>query len=366
MAEKGVNTGKNESLKAIGMVLKPFLIYYIINFITAVILTFLVTTIIQETGGVWAGPFMEQEATVNAVIGGLAMMSGILPLFSAFRKELHENNRRNNNNNNRWNDNNDSRWNNNPENNNRKNSNEQKNITCNPDDPQLKRDGSAAILKKVFITIALAFTSSIAVNILFIILHLTENSEAYGQVAERQYGVIFPIGLFLYGIVSPLAEEVVFRGIIYNRLKKFFTEYSYGKPSYGKSSYGESSYGKPAYGKSSYGKPSFGEDFFQAAAPIVLSALLFGMYHGNIVQMLYGFLMGILIAYTYEKCGRFLYAFLFHAVANAAVYVITGSPVLYERFITPCNGIILAAISGVLLLFLKGGCTFRRSEKFKH
>lgn len=305
MAERGVNTGKNESLKAIEMVLKPFLIYYMINFVTAVILTFLVTTVIRETGGVWRGLFVEQEATVNAVIGGVSMLSGILPLFSAFRKEIYENNKCNENGNNTRNNN-----------------------------------------RRFFTAIALAFTSSIAINILFIALHLTENSEAYGRVAEHQYGVIFPVGLFLYGVISPFAEEVVFRGIIYNRLKKFFREYSFGKPASGKS--------------------SSGADFSPAAAPILLSALLFGMYHGNIVQMLYGFLMGILIAYTYEKCGRFLYAFLFHAVANAAVYVITGSPVLYERFITPCNGIILAAISGVLLLFLKGGCSFRRSGKFKH
>ena len=85
---------------------------------------------------------------------------------------------------------------------------------------------------------------------------------------------------------------------------------------------------------------------------MILSSFLFGMYHGNMVQALYGFCMGMLIAYTYEKFGNFFYAFLFHAAANIAVYSITGNQRLYEMIIKPYAGIILAGIAIVLLVFM--------------
>lgn len=289
MAEKRENTKQNGRFGAAGMVLKPFLIYYIVYFITIVMLTYLVTMIAQKTGERAETLFAEQEATLNAIIGGLAMLAGIMPLLSDFRREVNHNS------------------------------------SCDYTEKKKtdsKPDGKHAPFYKISLTVMLAFTSSIAINILFITLHLTESSKSYSQVAEHQYGVFFPIGLFLYGIVSPLAEETVFRGLLYNRMKKIFP----------------------------------------VMLSLVLSALLFGIYHGNIVQALYGFLMGMLIAYTYEKCGGFLYAFLFHAVANAAVYIITGSPALYERFITMRNGIVFAVMSFILLFVLN---KLNESEKKK-
>lgn len=291
MAEKRANMKQKGNLGAVGMILKPFFIYFVVYYITLVILTYLVMLIARKAGGGIEALFVEQEMTVNAILGGLAMLAGILPLFSDFRREINNSGRN-------------------------CTEKKEKNNGCNE-----KR----LSLCKLFLTGVLAFTSSITVNILFISLQLTENSESYSQVAEHQYGVFFPAGLILYGVVSPLAEEIVFRGIVYSRMKKIFS----------------------------------------AASAVVLSALLFGLYHGNAVQGIYGFLMGMLIAYTFEKCGGFLYAFLFHAVANVSVYVITGSPVLYERIITGRNGILFAGISVLLLFILYFTDSFRGFQKLK-
>lgn len=276
------NSGNNGRWNAIGMIIKPFLVYYAIYFITSIMLTCLVISVSQKAGGPLEQFCTEQEATVRAVIGGLAMLSGILPLFSTFRRGICNHNNRNDNISN------------------------------------LKKE------KNAFVTITLAISSSVALNILLMLLRLTEASETYDQVSAHQYGVIMPVGLFLYGVVSPFAEEVVFRGVIYNRAKTCFSS---------------------------------------VTAPMILSSLLFGVYHGNIVQMLYGFLMGMLIAFVYEKCGRFVYAFLFHAAANAAVYVITGSPFLYGIFMTPSAGLILAGISAVLLGFMSVGGSGRKENE---
>ncbi len=278
MAEKRADSGRLGNPEAMVRILKPFAVYYVLNFITALIMTGLVKMISEEAGGSLAQFFGEQEATVHAVIGGLAMVSGILPLLSDFRCEIYG-----------------------------------------------EAGNRAGRHNRIFFTITLAIASSLAVNFFFQLFHLTESSAAYEQTAERQYGVIFPIGILLYGFVSPFAEEVVFRGILYNRLKRLF---------------GESTV---------YRKP------LSAVLPIVLSGLLFGIYHGNPVQMLYGFLMGMLIAYVYERCGVFFYAVLFHAAANLAVYIITGIPALYELFMTLPAGIVFAGAAVIALRWFSTG-----------
>lgn len=292
MAEKREMIEHKGKFGTVGRILQPFFIYYVVYSVTYAMLTYIVIYAAQRVGGLIETLFVEQKATVNAMMGGLAMLVGTLPLLSDFRHEMNDNNMRD--------------------------CMEKKKINS-------SRNENRALFDKVFyagFTIFFAFTSSIAINILFISFHLTENSESYGRVAAHQYGVFFPIGLFLYGIVSPLAEEIVFRGILYDRMKKTFS----------------------------------------CALSIVLSASLFGLYHGNIVQAAYGFLMGMLIAYAYEKCGGFLYAFLFHAAANTSVYVITGNLILYERLITWQNGILFGGISILLLFFLHRNDSIRKPK----
>lgn len=106
-------------------------------------------------------------------------------------------------------------------------------------------------------------------------------SAEYETVEAIQYSVPLWLGILLYGIVSPLAEEIVFRGILYNRMKKFF--------------------GVPLC--------------------VVLTALLFGAFHANLPQFLYGTCMGILIALCYEKEKCFAAPVLFHMAANLFVFI---------------------------------------------
>lgn len=261
---KYIDLGRN-----IGCILIPLVIYYITYLLSYVVLTVLVIEIMQLDRYIFG-----HETTVRAIIGDISMLMGILPLLSSLRREL---------------------------------------------DGRQKQDihaGNATdvpLHKSVPITITLAITSSVAINILFIWLHLTESSEAYSRVAEHQYGVSLVTGLILYGIISPLAEEVVFRGVIYNRIRRNCS----------------------------------------ITAAVFLSALLFGLYHGNIVQGVYGFLMGILIAYTYERYGRFFHAFLFHAAANTAVYIITSNEAVSHLIITPHICLIFILISAFLLWRMK-------------
>ena len=114
-------------------------------------------------------------------------------------------------------------------------------------------------------------------NTLVSLSGLIEQSGAYQETAQRQYAVSLGMGLVLYAGVSALVEEVVFRFLLYNRLRR------------------------------SCGRAAFG---------VVASAFLFGVYHGNIVQGVYAFFLGLLFGYLLEKCHTLWAPILAHSTAN--------------------------------------------------
>ena len=156
--------------------------------------------------------------------------------------------------------------------------------------------------------------AALAVNILFSLIGFTGSSAAYEQVAEKQFALPIWAGIILYGIVSPLAEEIVFRGIVYNRMHR-----QYGK-----------------------------------WIAIIGSALLFGVYHGNVVQALYGFILGVLIAVLYEKYGSFAVPVILHSAANVLVYVVTSITGVADMVMTwPVMLICIILSVGLLVMCLR-------------
>ncbi|MCH5270096.1 MAG: HAD hydrolase-like protein [Lachnospiraceae bacterium] len=124
---------------------------------------------------------------------------------------------------------------------------------------------------------------ALGLNFLYDLLRITYNSASYQQTSEMQYAAAIPVGLLLNGLLVPVAEELMFRGVLYNRMKKYMTYL-------------------PA---------------------IALSALCFGIYHQNLVQGSYAFFMGCIIAYFYECFGRFHVPVIAHAISNISAYVLT-------------------------------------------
>ena len=165
----------------------------------------------------------------------------------------------------------------------------------------------------------LVFGASTALffNILFALLQITGSSQQYAEVAEKQFAFPLWAGILLYGIVSPVAEEMVFRGIVFNRLKRFF-------------------------GKN---------------IAIAGSALIFGLYHGNMVQGLYGFILGLLIAFFYEQYGSFVVPVLLHSAVNVCVYIVSGNVSLESTLMNWTSCMVCGILATVLffILVLKSG-----------
>ncbi len=153
----------------------------------------------------------------------------------------------------------------------------------------------------------LAASSALGINIVFGLLQIAAMSIGYYETERMQYQIPFLPGLILYGLISPLAEELLFRGMIYNRMKKYFSIWTSG----------------------------------------IASSALFGLYHGNVVQTLYGMLMGMILVYAYEMTGNFKIPVMMHGVANACVFTTTYYPAVGTVTGMPVNCVLFLVVSGV-------------------
>lgn len=178
-------------------------------------------------------------------------------------------------------------------------------------------DGKNPVLRYIALAV-FAVASVVFFNTLVSISGLLEQSAAFQETVRNQFAVSLGMGLFLYAGVSAVTEEVVFRFLLYNRLRR------------------------------SGGRVAFG---------VVASAFLFAVYHGNIVQGVYAFVLGVLIAYTYFYFDDFLAPVLFHGLGNAVIFLSNTIPAIYKIFFSPVMfwvfGLITAA--GCLYFALEQG-----------
>lgn len=265
------------SLRKAWEVLFPYLLYYLAYNAAYLVLAFAYQATVSRFGGAY-GQFMTAHVpTVTGVMGGLCMLAGILPLGAMLKEEL-------------WARGEAFGF-----------------VRAEATDAIAAAGGRYRQGRMAALTVLLALSASMGLNALLSLTGLADSSQAYQSVADRQYGVTFAAGLVLYGLISPFAEEVVFRGVIYNRLRRLYN---------------------PAIG-------------------IVASGILFGVFHGNLVQGVYGGCLGMLMAYLYEKSGRLWIPFLFHAVANMAVYTTARFAGVQKILFTPAGCAVLLAVSAV-------------------
>lgn len=132
--------------------------------------------------------------------------------------------------------------------------------------------------------------------------------------------------LFIVAVWAPLAEEIVFRAMIFRTLRKGFA-------------------------------------LWPAA---VLSGIAFGVYHMNLIQGVYASLLGILLAYIYEKTNSLLGVYLFHLSFNLMNYGISfiwqqaGLPELLQGLIT--LALMAAAVPGLAVCIYLFTRIYRKRE----
>ncbi len=176
--------------------------------------------------------------------------------------------------------------------------------------PKKEYDKKFALLTGL-VTVSLA----VVLNILIYKLGIAALSQSYTQVAEEQYSCSFIVGLIVYGLMTPFSEEFMFRGILYNGLKRMYVGY----------------------------------------APLIMCSAFFAIYHGNGIQGIYGFLASVFIILSYEKCGRLGICIMIHMLFNISSYVLTYmAEGLENAGLWTVFGLFLAAgAAGAYLLYHK-------------
>lgn len=121
-------------------------------------------------------------------------------------------------------------------------------------------------------------------NFLMAMLQSFVSSEAYQDSMTRiTEGKSLLMMIFWMGIVAPAAEEMIFRWLIYLRLR----------------------------------------DWLKMPVAAVISGLIFGIYHGNIVQGIYASILGTAFACILEMSGNIYSSMLLHMGANIWSLLIT-------------------------------------------
>ncbi|MEG1848505.1 MAG: HAD hydrolase-like protein [Lachnospiraceae bacterium] len=156
-------------------------------------------------------------------------------------------------------------------------------------------------------TIILGVSTALSFNIILSHIDFSDFLSQYEQVATMQYSVPLLSGIIIYGLITPLAEEFVFRGLVCRRIRQYFNP----------------------------------------MIAILVSALIFGAYHGNLIQGIYGFLLGVIMALCYQHFNSILIPILFHSAANISVFVMTQNPALQAASNQIWNGVILLIIAGL-------------------
>ncbi len=112
------------------------------------------------------------------------------------------------------------------------------------------------------------------------VLHLDRVFPNQGQ--EAMFAVRLSAQIALYGIGSPILEEVLFRGLLFGLLRRVLPD----------------------------------------RISAVITSALFALWHGNILQILYAFPMGLLFQYLLRRDGSLASPVICHCGANLTAIVV--------------------------------------------
>lgn len=120
-----------------------------------------------------------------------------------------------------------------------------------------------------------AVTACVAMNDIVMLMNMQRISQVYQSTEQIIYSAPRWLQLAGGGILAPVAEELVYRGMIYRRMRE--------------------------------------------SLPLCsrcVCTILFGVGHGNLPQGLYAMILGLLLACIYEKFRNIAAPVLFHIVVN--------------------------------------------------
>lgn len=154
------------------------------------------------------------------------------------------------------------------------------------------------------ITITLMWIGNIAGLIITNLLSGAIQSDIANPVQELINSTDLILNLIVISFIAPIFEEILFRKFLIDRTIKYGANVS-----------------------------------------IVLSAILFALFHGNLNQFFYAFLMGGFFAYIYTKTGKITYTIILHIIVNfmgSVVSIFVAQAAMnIQTVVTPVDAAIL-------------------------
>ncbi len=170
------------------------------------------------------------------------------------------------------------------------------------------------VLRSVISVAILSACVSVLLNILLLQINLPQYSERYQEASAILYSPPFWQQLLISGLLIPIIEEFLFRGIVFRVLRKWCS-------------------------------------FIWA---MIISALLFGVYHGNLVQFVYATICGMLLAYLYEKSHTVWLSAWSHMMMNLCAILLTHFGILSWIMNRGLRVILVLIVCvGVIIVFQK-------------
>lgn len=173
------------------------------------------------------------------------------------------------------------------------------------DPPGVKMKGHEAVR-----LLALGAGLSLYINLVVGFLQMFMENNTYQDLMDKiTVGHSIWEMILWMGIVAPIAEEMIFRWLIYLRLR----------------------------------------DFMKIPAAVLISSVIFGVYHGNIVQAIYAGIVGAAMAYILEMSGNIWSCVFIHMGAN--IFSVILSEVSLKLLELQGTSYGVAANLGILIMY---------------
>lgn len=164
----------------------------------------------------------------------------------------------------------------------------------------------------------LSVAMAVGLNCLLLTIDLAQYSERYQDASAILYSPPFWQQVVYNGIAAPIVEELLFRGALFRVLRRWIS--------------------------------------FPWA--MIISAVVFGAYHGNLVQFVYAGICGVLLAYLSEKYDSIIAPIVSHMVMNMVAILFTQWGVF--------GGIMKSDMVAIMVMLFCGVCgavMFRTLQK---
>lgn len=128
----------------------------------------------------------------------------------------------------------------------------------------------------------MAISIALALNIMIILIN-KENSINNNIIVMT----------LLSGVIGPIIEELLFRGIVFEELKRFNS----------------------------------------LKTAMILCTIIFAIFHDTFMQMIYAFIIGLIIIKLYVKTNNILVCIIFHMCANTVISLLFGGLVILPNYL---------------------------------